>query len=352
VAVAVAQTQELARRGHDVHLFSGWDGVAQIAVPGVKVHLFRTSPLRPLGFSGLIAPRLMRVMKAELRNFDMVHIHLGRHFIPLAVARLAVRENVPFVVQTHGMVMPDFRLKSRMLDFLATREVLRRSARMLALTPVEMTGLTLISGDDQRVALIRNGIEARTAPDSRSADAVPEVLFLARLHPRKRVLAFAEMALLLNRRGIKARFTVIGPDEGDLARLKLFIAQTGIANLSYMGSISPDAAAERLRSAAVYVLPSSGEVFPMTVLEAISVGTPVVITSDCGIAEELLSQNAALVTDGSPSELAGAVEQILLKVTCRDSLIEGMKRSLRSSFGIAPVAASLERIYAAARIEI
>ena len=49
-------------------------------------------------------------------------------------------------------------------------------------------------------------------------------------------------------------------------------------------ALTPDAIPARMAAADVYVLPSVREPHPMSVLEAMSVGLPVVVTNDCGLA--------------------------------------------------------------------
>jgi glycosyltransferase involved in cell wall biosynthesis len=349
IAVADAQTRELALRGHEVQLIAGWDGKARIEIPGVDVRLFRTTPLGPLGFSGLLAPSLLKYLRSDALQLDVVHIHAGRHAISVQAALSAKRRGLPYVLQTHGMVMPDSRAKSRIADALGMKTALRGAATVLALTEREVSGLLQVASGLANIRQVRNGIAlSRDSRKDRAIDAVPEVLFLARLHPRKRVMAFAKMAELLETRGLATKFAVIGPDEGDLAELQAFITSSGLRSLNYEGSIAPGVAHERLAKADVFVLPSVGEVFPMTVLEAMSVGTPVVLARDCGISEELQKQDAAVVTDGSPEELADAVSSLLLDKSRRASVQTGMKLALENTFGIAAVVNDLEFEYESA----
>ncbi|WP_344792736.1 glycosyltransferase [Gryllotalpicola daejeonensis] len=346
VAVAVAQTAELARRGHQVELLAGWDGKAQLAVPGVAVRLFPVSALPVGGFSGLRAPELARRLLPRAGSLDAVHLHLARDLITLPLAARLARSGRPFIVQPHGMVMPDARPKTRLFDAVWTKRTLRAASTAFALTDREEAGLAAVGGDGVRVERIANGIDARPTADAARDAAHPEVLFLARLHPRKRVMAFARAAALLAERGSPARFTVVGPDEGDLAELQRFIAEHPAVPLRYEGAISQGAARGRIAQASVYVLPSFGEVFPMTVLEALSAGTPVVLTSDCGIADELAQRGAGHVTDGSPGELADAVSALLSDASAWSAAVAAGSASITEVFGIGAVADRLEAAYA------
>ena len=52
-----------------------------------------------------------------------------------------------------------------------------------------------------------------------------------------------------------------------------------------------------MAAASVYVLPSVREPYPMSVLEAMSVGLPVVVSADCGLAPLVERARCGIVTD-------------------------------------------------------
>ncbi|KQO62326.1 glycosyltransferase [Curtobacterium sp. Leaf261] len=345
VAVAVAQARELARRGHDVVLLAGWDGGAELRVPGVKVVLARVQRIPGLGFSGLRSRGVRTWLADNADQIDVLHVHAGRHLIDLEVALAARRLGIRYVLQTHGMVMPGGGPLPRVVDVALTARAIDGAAVVLALTDAEDHALRT-QFEHAAVARIRNGVEARESDMwIPSADRQDEVVFLARLHPRKRVLAFAEMAASVSAERPGTRFVVIGPDEGDLEALRSYITEHPDVPISYEGALAPGAAAERLSTAAVFVLPSFGEVFPMTVLEAMSAGTPVVLTEDCGIADELRGLDAALVTDGSPEDLARAVRSVLSSGDARSRLERGMRNALAGAFSVAAVVDTLLQHY-------
>ncbi|MFZ7086700.1 glycosyltransferase [Curtobacterium sp. RRHDQ10] len=330
VAVAVAQARELARRGHDVVLLAGWDGLAELRVPGVKVVLARVQRIPGLGFSGLRSRAVRAWLRSNARNIDVLHVHAGRHLIDLEVARMARRLGIPYVMQTHGMIMPGG-APSAVVDRALADRAISGAVAVFALTDSEEKALRSQFAT-AAVERIRNGIgEYRGERPDRPGN---EVLFLARLHPRKRVSAFASMAAIVAGTHPGTSFVVIGPDEGDLPDLRTFMEDHPDVPLTYEGVLAPGEAAVRLATASVYVLPSDGEVFPMTVLESLSVGTPVVLTEDCAIARDLEAHGAALVTDGSPAALARAVTDVLDQDQIRSRLERGMERALVQVFSI------------------
>ena len=355
LAVMSEQTRELARRGHHVEVFAGWDGEARFAPEGVDVHLFPARQLVPgAGFSGLAAPGLRRALLRRRGDFDVVHVHLARDLITLPVAHALRRagSGPRLFLQPHGMVKPDRRLRARVFDRWV-RPVLRGATGTFALTETDAGRLRAV---EPRVAIVDlpNGVSLPPL-GRRTAGARPEVLFLARLQPRKRVLLFAEAAHRLLASGADADFVVVGPDEGDLEELERRIAAWGHASddgprIRYEGAVPPGAGRDRMARADVYVLPSFSEPFPMSVLEALSVGTPTVISETCHIADRLGDAVATFPEPTGDADaaagLAEAVGALLRDGAARDALGARGRRAIETGFSIARIGDLLDGYYA------
>ena len=147
---------------------------------------------------------------------------------------------------------------------------------------------------------------------------------------------------------IRLAFLSIGRDEGDLPALQEAITKLNLdSHVKYEGTLSQGSAVERLAQAGVFVLPSFGEVFPMTVLESLVAGTPVVTTDQSGLAGLLTRWNAAIVTDGSPQQLMEAVSKILTDPKERKILTSNGSMAVEEEFSIDIVANQLSRMYLA-----
>ncbi|MGJ5751667.1 glycosyltransferase involved in cell wall biosynthesis [Streptomyces puniciscabiei] len=348
-SVAIAQLQEMAERGHDVRLVSLWRGGVPApprigAVPFVSRRARTVVPGQ--GCLGLMHPLLLWDLWRAMGRADAVHLHVGRDLVSLAALAVARLRRADFVVQTHGMVEPRTGKVARVFDSVYVPS-LRRARCCLVLTERERRALTAVLGTAQPpLVTLANGMRRSSeARHERERDA-REVIFLARLHPRKRPEAFVEMAALVHKEIPEARFTLYGADEGSLGQVKQLVADRGLTDVvRYGGPLAHSAALAAYRRAGVYVLPSVNEPFPMTVLEALAEGTPVVCTSSCGIAKELAGRQAALVTDGSPEALAEAVGRLLTDEGLRRRLVDAGHRAVEEVFSIRAVVDRLETIY-------
>lgn len=109
VSVALNQSAELRRRGHDVTVTAATRGYQMVPAErnGVPLRLFATrKPIPALKFAGMRAPTMTRWFHAVGDEFDIVHVHFTRDLVVLPMALAARRRHIPYVLQTHGMVVP------------------------------------------------------------------------------------------------------------------------------------------------------------------------------------------------------------------------------------------------------
>ncbi|MFF9012850.1 glycosyltransferase [Streptomyces sp. NPDC014870] len=315
VRVAVNLGRGLAARGHQVRLTAlgdGFPGALPTDVDGVPARLYRARSVLPLGFSGITSPALLAGATGLVKDADVVHVHLARDLVTLPVALAALRAGRPLVLQTHGMVDPSDKPLARLLDAVAVRRVLRGASAVLYLTDRERRDLDAVVGGPLTGAVrLVNGVPA-AAPEPRPAPTgPPRILYAARLQARKRPTDFVAAVPEILRHHPDATFVLAGPDEGERAAVDALVARLGVGDrVSLPGPLTSERMLEELRRAHVYVLPSVDEPFPMSVLEALSVGTPSVVTTSNGLARDIADAGAGrVVTDAAG--LAPAVRELL-----------------------------------------
>jgi len=347
--VAVNQASELQSRGHDVTIAAACRGYPEgppRELSGVPARLFPARRLVPgTGFAGLSSPHLLRWVSRTATSFDIVHVHVARDLITLPAAMAVRRRGVPYVLQTHGMINESHNLLARLADPLLTRPVLKNAARLFYLTATERDDLAAIVGRSDALELLTNGVP----PSELAADtSTPEILYLARLAPRKRPGLMVDIAKSLAVDHPHYRVRLVGPDEGEAASLETEIAGTQ-ADVRWEGALSPEHTLSRMAQAGIYVLPSIDEPYCMSVLEAMSVGLPVVITNSSGLASVVRSTGAGVVTDPSVQGIIAGVRQIIDNPQLAQQMGQAGRRAAADALGMPAVADKLEQIYEASR---
>ncbi|MFD9339293.1 glycosyltransferase [Streptomyces sp. NPDC060028] len=351
VRVALNLAKGLRARGHEAGLLALGEGFAEpwpTSVEGVPASLFPARRLLSLGFSGMTSPALLASARRLVRGADVVHVHLARDLVTLPVALAALRAGKPLVLQTHGMVDPSEKLLAKVLDAVAVRRLLRGADAVLYLTPHEREGLDAVVGAPlSRAVRLVNGTPAQ---EERPAPAgPPRILYSARLQARKRPVDFVSAAPAILAAHPDAEFVVAGPDEGELAAVRARIASLGLSDrFTVPGALSSAEVLAELRRAHVYVLPSVDEPFPMSVLEALAVGVPPVVTHSNGLARDIAAAGAGLAVDPGPEGVAAAVLSLLEPDTNRSASLAARELAA-ASFSMDAVLDTLLPVYEAAR---
>ncbi|WP_032405427.1 glycosyltransferase [Rhodococcoides fascians] len=337
--VALNQAEALVGLGHDVTVVAAGTGPPPKS-GAVDIELFRPRRVLPRsGFAGLAAPGMLRWIVERAGTFDVAHLHLARDLVTLPAARLCRIRGVATVVQTHGMIDASDKLLAVPLDALVTRSALRRATAVLYLTDRERADLISVAGPEMTLSKLINGVPALT---EKAPSADLEVLFLARLHPRKRVDLFVNMAESLLHENDSVTFAIVGPDAGAGDA----VAQRTGPRIRWEGACPPAKTAERMRAASVYVLPSVDEPYPMSVLEAMAVGLPVVVTDSCGLAPDIMRIGCGIVVPGGALKpLVDAVRCLLDDVELRTEMGRRGRVAARSEFGTDAVARELDEHY-------
>jgi glycosyltransferase involved in cell wall biosynthesis len=127
-----------------------------------------------------------------------------------------------------------------------------------------------------------------------------------------------------------------GPDREPLERLagKLGIAE----RVRFLGPQPRERVLELFRAADAAILSSAWENFPHTVVEALTVGTPVLATSAGGIAEVIRNEeNGLLVEQGDAEALGAAIRRFFAD--------DGLRERLRAAAAPSVAAYAPERVF-------
>jgi glycosyltransferase involved in cell wall biosynthesis len=158
---------------------------------------------------------------------------------------------------------------------------------------------------------------AAAAARTRYRNSVPTLLFVGRLIPEKGILDLVRAVACVN--GTTQCRLLIAGDGPSASAVSQRAGELGIAdNVELLGYVSGEDLARRYREADAFVLPTYyAEGFPTVLLEAMSVGLPIVTTALRGAADRLKEDvNALFVPPRRPDLLAEALGRML----CDDNL--------------------------------
>ena len=312
-------------------------GPAFEVVEGVEIHRAANISNR-LAWSRLFLPLGFRShLYAEVKRADVVHLHEFRSYQNAVALPIIEQQRKPFVVTPQGSlprIMGRYALKA-VYDRLYGQRILRKAARLHALDDMESRQYIALGVAPARIAIRPNGIdpaEFQALPDPDAfrtrhgiAAQTPIVLFLARVNRIKGVDFLVQSFALVHKQMPQALLVIVGPDDGYLGEVQRQVHALGIADhvrfIGYLDGIEKLAA---YRAASVYVLPSTYDIFGITLLEALACGTPVIATAGVGFADFMHQNNLGAVvkfgdTQALQTEIAAVLQRPLPELAARSA---------------------------------
>lgn len=252
----------------------------------------------PVGHAKWIFDRHLRErFSAAIHSSDVVHIHGVWQEHSTISALLSTKFRKPYLMSAHGMLEPwalrQRKWKKKLYSMLIESRNLSRAVCLRALTAAELADYRRF-GLRNPVAVIPNGISVPARIDENLFwSKYPHLqdqrllLFLGRLHHKKGVHLLYRAWAKVCKETPGAQLVVAGPDsENTLAELNRLATELGIGErITCTGMLHGDLKWSALRAAGVFVLPSYSEGFSIAVLEALAVGTPVIVSHACHFPE-------------------------------------------------------------------
>lgn len=235
------------------------------------------------------ALQLFAEIKSEI---DLVHLHNAWSLPNVRVGAWLVQQGIPYVLTPHAAFLPDRMTRKTWQKFLFHRfmqkKLLDQAAALIAVSRDEIASIAPFTSNP-RIEFVQNGtkgIDWQAHRDVlRDQDAV-NVGYLGRIGREKNIRAMVEAAYLLPAH-VKEhlRIKVFGNPDTDYGRdCKRLALSLGVSEVvEFRGEVSATAKWDALGTLDAYIQPSLSEAAPVAVLEAISMGLPIIATRTSGV---------------------------------------------------------------------
>jgi L-malate glycosyltransferase len=209
-----------------------------------------------------------------------------------------------------------------------------------------------------RMELLPHGIDsdlfrpkessAAAAQSGSSGEDSIEILFMAWLERRKGIFDLLQAFDHVAARFPRARLAIAGDGVDLLEAQRAASALSAFDRISFLGRQDRAGAVTLLQNTDIYCLPSHGEPYGMTAVEAMSCGKPLIVTDAGGLGCLVDDQGGLRVPVGDTRALADALCALIADPSRRESMGEHNRRRVLETMAWDRVIDRLEDIYIAA----
>ena len=311
------------------------NGRYDVDVDGIKVDYFKNLSngfkLKTMLDTPLAAPFKIR---KDIKDYDIVHIHEHRQTLAIIASYFARKNNIPYIVQAHGSVLPFFQKEGlkNLFDKVFGFKILHNASCVFALTEVEKEQYLKMGVDEDKIEIVPLGInleEYENLPaygKFRSKFNIGEndklILFVGRIHEIKGLDllldAFNDLIVQSNEKNSlenidcsSIKLAIVGPDDGYLVKLEEKVKEYSLEeNVIITGPFYKEEKQEALVDCDLFVIPSKYESFTTSGLEAMACSKPLVLTKNNHI-HDWVDGNVGIACEDNKDSLREAIEKVL-----------------------------------------
>ena len=283
---------------------------------------------------------------------DLVHLHssFGPSFYrKMPFIYMASWRKIPIINHIHGADFDEFYVNAPEEKKDKIKKVYSKCNVLIALSEEWKERLSQIVPED-RIEIIENySVLHEDALEERMQRKCNNtVLFLGELGKRKGCYDIPAVIAQVKKSIPDVKFVLAGAgSEVDEKAIKELVVEKGISdNVEFPGWVRGDTKDKLLREADVFFLPSYNEGMPMSVLDAMGYGLPVVSTNVGGIPKIVKNgENGYCCEAGDINGYVHGLTQILSNSDLRERYSAGSMNIIRSRYSLEYHLQKLEKTY-------
>lgn len=321
----------MINQGHQVHILVGGTGTF---TDELKKNNINFNSLKHLKREISLVHDLLGFweIKKYLKqlNPDIVHCHSSKAGL---LGRLVAKSlNLPVVFTAHGWAFTEgISSKKQKIYSSLERFLAKASDHIITVSEYDRQhGFKYDVGSPEIVETIHNGVPDIKIPNYiKNFDPIVKLIMVARFEDPKDqyflIQALCKLPLQLN---WKIDFLGEGPN---LQKCKNLVNKNNLGNKVIFHGQSIKVK-EFLNDADIFILISNYEGFPLTILEAMSVGLPIIASDVGGVKESVQSTNGYLIPRGDLNTLVESLKDLIVDKNLRQQIGQGSRELYENLF--------------------
>ncbi|WP_284037837.1 MULTISPECIES: glycosyltransferase family 4 protein [Neobacillus] len=286
--------------------------------------------------------------RVDLQEYDIIHSQ--DRFTALVMAKLNQHYNKPHLFTPHGF-MTQRRLKFNLIEKGSVeefyfseidRQAVINASHIVILCEVFKPLLKNLGAQNEKMTTVYTGIQFERVKAAKQEDSVV-ITCVSRLRPRKGHKYLFEALALLKKKLGNVEVRIVG--DGEMREeLEKQVQELQLANVRFLGKRTDIPAL--LSESDIFVLPTTSDTLPISVIEAMF-AKQAIITTDCGGIPEIIRDDySGLIAEPANSkQLAKKLLRLVKKQDLRKKLATQAQKYAKKHLTVNYMAQKIAEIY-------
>ena len=274
-------------------------------------------------------------------NIIHIHVSFGPSFYrKLLMFKFGFLLKIPVIAHIHGSYINEFYINASKSKQKLVRSTFSKTAYCIVLSDYWKKEFSIMIPDEKMIVVENFSL----IPPERSNLDKNNVLFLGFVTKLKGCYDIPKIAEKVVKQVPDAKFYIGGI--GDQLQIEKSISESIKENIVFLGWVEKEQKDQLLRESSCFLLPSYSEGMPMSILEAMSYGLPIVSTDVGAIPEVVENGNSGYLSNpGDIDDISKNICNILLDNDLKKSMSNYNFNMIKSKYSLDRHITSLKKIY-------
>jgi glycosyltransferase involved in cell wall biosynthesis len=315
-------SKRLVEIGCEVLVITLGSNYSIYSVDGIKVYRVASMDLTNIFQMQLSVPKDIRTVLHASKEFSPNIIHAHNIFFTTSLLAVLIKHTLhrKLVFSAHLGDISNLTLLGRWKALAAEiyekifgRIIISSSDVIIAVSDSVREHVLSLGASPNKVIVIPNGVDLKEFGPQANVQKGNEsnIIFVGRLIPNKGLEYLVRAAkILVDEKLKRLKFKIVG-DGPYRQQLEKLVAKNGLSTyFEFLGRVQR--VSDVLRKGGIFVRPSLTEGMPLTVLEAMASGLPIIATNVGGTSEIIIhNETGILIEPGNVKQLAEALKYLI-----------------------------------------
>jgi glycosyltransferase involved in cell wall biosynthesis len=257
-----------------------------------------------------LVPQLLRY---PANNFDLIVVHSHLMFTSTFGSLKSRLPKSPMVLISHGYSVrrgPVFNTMQQLYLSTLARAIALGSGGIVTMTAQEKRRFMNLGVAREKCTVVPSGVDSNVFRPRKQERDCKLITWTGRFVPEKNLTCLIRAFALLKQRAKRLRMILAG-DGPERARLMALVRKLRLNDdVLFPGILSRHEVADLLQKSTVFALPSTTEALPLSLLESMSTGVPVIVSRGLGL-EDIVNGAGLFADPNIPEEWALRITRLL-----------------------------------------